>query len=164
MLRIIGCVMIVFAGSMLGFLKSDGLFRRAKLLGRIITGLNLLKTDIGYGKKDLRTALLGIGKNHDIELFSKTAEELSEKGVKEALNNALAVYSEPLKEGDKEPIFALSENLGMTDVASQVSAIETAIVSLDSALKEAEEDYRRLGKMYRSVGVLGGLLVAIIFI
>ena len=89
---------------------------------------------------------------------------MSEKGVKEALNNALAFYSEPLKEGDKEPIFALSENLGMTDVASQVSAIETAIVSLDSALKEAEEDYRRLGKMYRSVGVLGGLLVAIIFI
>lgn len=164
MLRITGCVMIVFAGSMLGFLKSDGLFRRAKLLGRIITGLNLLKTDIGYGKKDLKTALLGIGKNHDIELFLKTAEAIGERGVKRALSDALMLYGEPLKEGDKEPIFALSENLGMTDVASQVGAIETAIVSLDFALKEAEEDYRRLGKMYRSVGVLGGLLIAIIFI
>ena len=60
MLRIIGCVMIVFAGSMLGFLKSDGLFRRAKLLGRIITGLILLNTDIGYGKKALKTAILSI--------------------------------------------------------------------------------------------------------
>ncbi len=156
--------MIVFAGSMLGFFKSDGLFRRAKLLGRIITGLNLLKTDIGYGKKDLKTALSVIGKNHDIELFSKTAEAIGEKGVKKALNDALMVCDEPLKDGDKEPILALSENLGMTDVDSQVGAIETAIVSLDFALKEAEEDYKRLGKMYRSVGVLGGLLGAIIFI
>ncbi len=156
--------MIIFSGSMLGFLKADGLFRRSKLLGRIITGLNLLKTDIGYGRKDLKAALSNIGKNHGIELFSKTAEGMGEKGIKKALGDALDFCGEHLKDGDKEPILALGENFGMTDVNSQINAIENAVLSLSEASKEAEEEYKRLGKMYRSVGVLGGILGAIIFI
>lgn len=156
--------MIIFAGSMLGFLKADGLSRRAKLLGKIIAGLNLLKTDIVYGRKDLKTALSVIGKNHDIELFSKTTEGMSEKGIKKALGEALDSCGEHLKDGDKEPLLALSENLGMTDTESQINAIENAIIILTEASKEAFEEYKRLGKMYRSVGVLCGILGAIIFI
>lgn len=156
--------MIIFAGSILGFLKADGLSMRAKLLGRIIMGLNLLKTDICYGRKDLKPALSVIGKNHDIELFTKTAEGMSEKGIKKALVEALDSCGEHLKDGDKEPIMALSENLGMTDIESQINAIENAIITLTEASKEADEEYKRLGKMYRSVGVLGGMLVALIFI
>ena len=52
----------------------------------------------------------------------------------------------------------------MTDTESQINAIENAIITLTKASKEADEEYKRLGKMYRSVGVLGGMLVALIFI
>ena len=58
MFRIIGAGLIIFAGSMIGFLKSDSLKKREERIGRIISGLNLLETDIGYGKCDLFSALL----------------------------------------------------------------------------------------------------------
>jgi len=164
MLRITGAVLVVFAGSMIGFLKSDGLLKRARLLGKIITGLNLLKAQIGYGRTSLRDALLSIGRSQDIELFSKTAENMTEKGIKSAVLEALETCGEHLKGEDKEPIIALAENLGMTDAKTQESAIETAVITLATAKNQADEEYARLGKMYRSIGVLGGLLGAILFI
>lgn len=163
MFRIIGAGMIIFAGSMIGFLKSDGLKKRGECLDRIISGLNLLETDIGYGKTDLSKALFSIGENHKIEMFKIMAKNLSKDGIKVALDKALAT-EEFLLEKDKEPMRALSEILGMTDSKTQVSAIKRAVSGLLEGKKEALEEYARLGRLYRSCGILGGILGAIILI
>ena len=164
MLRIIGAGMIIFSGSMLGFLKSDSLKKRVDSLGKIISGLNLLETDISYGKKNLKSALLTIGKHHDIPLFKNAAQKIDEKGIKKALDMALESEGSYLLKQDKAPLIALGENLGMTDTASQVTSIRRAVSALCEGKKEAENEYARLGRLYRSCGVLGGILGAIILI
>lgn len=163
MLRIIGAAMIIFAGSMIGFLKSDGLKKRAECLDRIISGLNLLETDINYGKKDLYGALFSIGETHKIDMFKTIAKNLSKDGIKGAIGTALA-EEEFLLERDKAPLRALSDNLGMTDGATQAQAIKRAVSSLLEGKKNAHDEYARLGRLYRSCGVLCGVLGAIILI
>ncbi len=163
MLRIMGAIMIIFAGSMIGFLKSDSLKKRAECLDRIISGLNLLETDISYGKADLYKALFSIGENHKIGMFKAIAKNLSKDGIKVAADRALA-EEEFLLERDKAPIRALADNLGMTDSVTQTGAIKRAVSSLLEGKKNAQEEYARLGRVYRSCGVLGGILGAIILI
>ena len=163
MFRIIGALMIIFAGSMIGFIKSDALKKREECIGRIISGLNLLETDIGYGKTDLFSTLLSIGENHKIDMFKAIAKNLSKDGIKVATDKALAEEGF-LLEKDKAPIRALAENLGMTDSKTQVGAIKRAVSELMEGRRNAQEEYAKLGRLYRSCGVLGGILGAIILI
>lgn len=163
MLRIIGAAMIIFAGSMLGFLKSDGLKKREECLDRIISGLNLLETDISYGRADLYGALSSIGETHKIGMFKTMARNISKSGIKDAISMALG-EEEFLLERDKAPIRALGDNLGMTDSKTQSQAIKRTILSLLEGKKNAQEEYVRLARLYRSCGVLGGILGAIILI
>ena len=163
MLRLIGALMIIFAGSMIGVLKSDSLKKRAERLDGIIAGLNLLETDISYGKTDLFSTLFSIGENHKIYMFKRIAQNLSKDGIKAATGKALS-EDEYLLERDKAPIMALAENLGMTDSITQSCAIKRAVSALSEGRKNAQEEYARLGKLYRSCGVLGGILGAIILI
>ena len=65
-------------------------------------------------------------------------------------------------ERDKEPVRTLGETLGMTDAENQTRAIDEAITRLIKAKKDAEEEYLRLGRLYKSVGFFGGVLVAIV--
>ena len=163
MFRVIGALMIIFAGSMIGILKADGLKKRVECLERIIAGLSLLETEITYGKSDLFSTLFSIGESHKTDVFKKIAQNLSKDGIKVATKKALA-EEDFLLERDKAPIMALAENLGMTDSITQASAIKRAVSVLSEGRKNAREEYAKLGKLYRSCGVLGGILGAIILI
>ena len=163
MLRLIGGFMIIIGGSAVGFLKANALKKRADAIGKIVTGLNLLETNIGYGRKTLKDALSDIGKSQEIGLFSETAGCMDKYGIKKALFSALS-EEDSLKDGDKTPIRELGENLGMTDGESQIKAIKRSVAVLLEQKAEAEEEYRRLGKLYREGGVLGGILGAVILI
>lgn len=159
--RIVGAVMIIVAGSMLGFMKADSLKQRVQDINKIITGLNLLETEISYGKRDLKDALFSIGEHINVDFFKKVSNGIDDLGTRKALNVAL-LDENALLERDKAPILALGENLGMTDGESQVVAIKRAVSALCELKKGAETEYERLGRLYRSTGVLGGILVAII--
>lgn len=163
MLRIIGAIMIIVSGSVIGFLKSEALRKRSESIERIISGLNLLETDISYKKADLKDALLSIGENHKISMFKAIAENLLKEGIKRAIDTALK-EEEFLLERDKEPVRALGDNLGMTDSKTQTQAIKRAVFVLTEERKNAQEEYARLGRLYKSCGVLGGILGAIILI
>lgn len=163
MLRLVGAVMIILAGSALGFLKADRMKKRTETIGGIITGLGLLETDIAYGKKALSESLLEIGEVCGIKLFLDTAEKMGEVGVKAAFLEA-AEGEEYLNLADKDALLELSGILGMTDTASQKKAIKRAVSVLSARENEAREEYKRLGKLYRECGVLGGILGAVILI
>lgn len=163
MLRLIGSFMIIVAGSAIGFLKADSLKKRVEELEKIITGLNLLETDIGYGRKDLKEILIAIGESQGIGLFLEIAKCMDEIGIKKAVCSAL-LEEESLKPTDIAPILELGENFGMTDVTSQIKAIKRTVSVLSERKSEAEEEYKRLGKLYREGGVLGGILGAVILI
>ena len=58
----------------------------------------------------------------------------------------------------------LSKLLGQTDVEGQISQIEVVNQFLNSQLENANEERRKNEKMYRTLGIVTGLTIAIILI
>ena len=54
--------------------------------------------------------------------------------------------------------------LGTSDVTGQLSAIAVFSEELSHITSECEEDRRRLGRLYRTVGILTGMMAGIIVI
>ncbi len=61
-----------------------------------------------------------------------------------------------------EIIVNLSETLGRCDLDSQLAALEYGIVILESRLQDAREYAAKHKKLYRALGVLSGLAIAIL--
>lgn len=62
----------------------------------------------------------------------------------------------------REMICSLGEVLGTTDVSGQLSAIALHRERLERAAEESRERCLRQGKLYQSLGLLGGALVAVL--
>ena len=58
----------------------------------------------------------------------------------------------------------LGKLLGQTDVEGQISEIEVVTKFLDTQLSNAEEERNKNEKMYRTLGIVSGLTIAIILI
>lgn len=69
-----------------------------------------------------------------------------------------------LTQRDWEPVLALGNTLGTTDVAGQVADCERCIRLLDARLEAAREDCGKRGRMYASLGVLTGVFFFILLL
>jgi stage III sporulation protein AB len=69
-----------------------------------------------------------------------------------------------LGESERGIIKSVGMALGASDVQGQLSMLEVNAQLLDKYSQEAHEEYRVKGKLYRSIGVLAGLFIAILII
>ena len=69
-----------------------------------------------------------------------------------------------LKEYDKDIIISTLKNLGRSDLESQNNIIENAITIIEKQIKEANEVKVKSSKVYKTVGIISGLLIVVIFI
>ncbi len=157
MLKIAGAVMIVASSSALGFSQAVRLKRRAEELGRLVSAMAHLENEISYGKGDIKSIVSSIGSLQKLSLFIRAAENMKTAGTKDAFLMALETDSEYLLGTDKKIIAGLAQNLGMTDTQTQVKSIRHTKGLLEVQRSEAEEEYMRSGRLFKSTGVLAGL-------
>jgi stage III sporulation protein AB len=62
---------------------------------------------------------------------------------------------------DQTLLVSFGSNLGGSDISGQIGLIKSTVHMLERQLELATEDYNKKGKMYRAVGMLAGLLIAI---
>ena len=67
-----------------------------------------------------------------------------------------------LKEDDKEIILMLGKLLGKTDKNGQISEIDLVSKFLDKQINDSEEDKQKNEKLYKTLGVVCGLVIAIV--
>jgi stage III sporulation protein AB len=67
-------------------------------------------------------------------------------------------------DGDREILLSIGNALGGSDTAGQIAMLELNRELLQARLREAAEMSARKGAMYRSVGLLTGLGLAVIVI
>lgn len=65
---------------------------------------------------------------------------------------------------DKDIIISTLKNLGRSDLESQSNIIENAITILEKQIKEANDVKIKNSKVYKTVGVITGLIIVVIFI
>ncbi len=62
----------------------------------------------------------------------------------------------------KDMLLSLGESLGTSDLAGQLMTLERAEHELEVIYEKALEQYRTKGKLYRCLGVLGGMSAALL--
>lgn len=170
MLKLIGAMLIVLTGALFGFHQAMLLARRPRQIGELIRSLQRLETEIGYGYTPLPEALTRTGRalrGPVGALLGSAGEELeraSGQTVRQIWQRTIERLwrSTSMKTAEREALLQLGPTLGMTDRDEQVKHLRLTVRQLEGEEALAREEQQRYERMWKSLGVLMGLLVVIL--
>jgi stage III sporulation protein AB len=172
MLKLVGAVMIVLAGTLAGFQRARQYADRPRHIRGLIAALQRLETEIMYGYTPLGEALRRIGVQSKGPLqwfFTTAAEEMgspNNRSAQDAIEIAMEAHwnQTAMKAPEKEIIRQLSCTLGTSDRSNQTTHIALALQQLKQEETAARDDQGKYEKMSKSLGLLlGALIVILIF-
>ena len=167
MLRLFGGICVLVFASYGGFYMSGRLKTRRDFLRSMSESLTYIASEIEFGHCELADIFMRIDNSSAAcDFFRKCAEGLQKSGIRRAWEKSVASCREnmPLKKEDIDVLLQLSTQIGMSDITGQKTVISRAVTHLDTYASSADEEYARLGKTYRSCGVLLGVFFLIIVI
>ncbi|WP_020616797.1 stage III sporulation protein SpoIIIAB [Paenibacillus daejeonensis] len=172
MVKLLGAILILFAGTMIGFQQAARFAERPRQLRQLAHALQRLETEIGYGYTPLDEALRRA--SHALAepaaaLFADAAARLSNGGettFREAWEAALAEHwpRTSMKRGEHEVMLQLGTLLGISDREDQMKHLRLALLQLQSEEEAAREDQVRYEKMCKSLGILAAALIVILMV
>ncbi|MDO4283314.1 MAG: stage III sporulation protein AB [Clostridia bacterium] len=166
---VISCGIIALCGYA-GIMKSKKLETREQILREMVIFLNLVKNDIRYmmnilpnayeiARQKLSTSLkIAIGKIV-IDMINYSNHAILEQSIMKNISDI-----DELTKYDKEVFISTLKNLGRSDLESQINIIDNSIHIIENQIKEANEIKLKNSKLYRTVGVITGLMIVIVFI
>jgi stage III sporulation protein AB len=172
MIKLIGCVVIIGASSMSGFIYSEKLNYRVYQLNEIHRAIHQLQNEITYVHALLPDAFKSIAhksKEPIKELFNRTSELLvnnEHENVYEAMISAINSMKNKLflNADDINVILDLSKTLGESDIEGQNSIFILTIENLKKQIVISEEFMNKNIKMYRYLGFSFGAMLVIALI
>lgn len=172
MFKIIILSLIVILCSFIGYLYGEGFKQRYLELSELMRSLIDMENEILYSYRPVPEVLAGISNKSEgivSDLFAEVSELLM-KGEMDNVNMAFA-YSlsnqsnqMAMTKEDCNIILDLSKSLGDTDISGQGQIFLLAKEKLTRALDVAEKEYRSNCKMYKTLGVGIGVMIAIFLI
>lgn len=167
--KIIIAIAILFITSYMGMELANSLKSREEVLTDMITFLRLVQNEMMYMLNSLPTAYEMSRQRLNTELknvLGAISLDMSEFGVEKIdasiTNNINSIKC--LNDYDKEIIISTLKNLGRSDLESQYNIIENGITIINKQIKEANEIKNKNSKVYKTIGVITGLMIVIIFI
>jgi len=169
--RLTGAICILVSAALWGEMKARSLGLRLAHLQHFQQALRLLSTEISYTATPLPRAFEVIGRriNGPVgEIFSRASRVMrdsNEMGAGEA-------WRQSLKQGTGETYFnqedlkiaeQLGISLGLSDREGQIKQIQLVSRQMEYALEEARQAKNKNERMWRYLGVLGGLALIIFF-
>jgi stage III sporulation protein AB len=158
-MRLILAIFCLLAGTVFGLYRSAELKRRERLLAEIIQLLENMAVQIRYRALPLSELFNEL---QGSEFLERVGANCVRPKWREAWNAAAADFPELIEERDI--LVSIGNSLGSSDTAGQVAMLELNKELLTSRLAEASDTATKKGAMYRSVGVLAGLGLAIIIV
>ena len=172
LIRIIGMMLTLAASAAFGIYMSNlGTFRRKDLL-EIKKALLILKSEIEYIASPLPEAMANISlrvAQPVAGLFDGYATALANNTAgKTAYELWLDVIEEHksssfMKSEDWEVIGNFGKTLGYLDKQMQVDSIRFTMEYIDAQIGELQESNPKNARMYKSLGIIGGILMVVIF-
>ncbi|RUS48059.1 stage III sporulation protein SpoIIIAB [Cohnella sp. AR92] len=170
MIKLIGAALVLFAGTMIGFLQAARFAERPKQIRHLLHALQRLETEIGYGQTPLPEALSRVARVLPpvlavlFERISKELRSVSGETVKDAWERIMneGWPATAMKAGEKEAILRLGSSLGGSGRDDQLKHVRLAVLQLQDEEAAAREDQAKYERLSRSLGVLGAALVVIL--
>lgn len=166
----IGAILLIIATSAIGFEKSSRLKKRPLQILHLKSALQIMEAEIVYSQHLIADVCLRISTqvkapiNHFFQQIGEKMDvydDLSYLWVSEL--DQLKTYS-ALEPDELNILKQFGQTLGHFDLVNQQKQIELAIVYLDRILLDAQSNYSVFSKVYRGIGVLSGVLIALILI
>ena len=149
----------------IGILISKSYENRVKELKEFKNILNVMKTKIKFTYELLAEIFKQISKDNQTnveKIFGHMANQLAYYPAKDTWENCIQNADISIKQEDKDILKKLGKLLGQTDVDGQISEIEVTQNFLDAQIEKAEEEKRKNQKMYKTLGIVTGLVFVII--
>lgn len=170
-LKMLGSLLVIVASVSIGFKLAEQYAERPRQIRQLISCLSALKSHINYTAIPLPDALTqctgGIA-GPVAELFHNMASILVNNGwltPQAALKQALTESDKlALSQPEKEVLAVFSANLGGMNREEQHKSLDLAQEQLARIQYEAERLCEQNVKMYRYLGICGGLAVVIILV
>ena len=165
--KIILLISIVVASTILGILFSKKYSNREKELKEMKSALNIFATKIKFTYEPIPNVFLEIANKIEGnvgKIFARASNRMKEENAGEAWKNAFLDVPNNLSKEDTTILSNLGRMLGQTDVEGQISEIEVVVQFLNTQLENAKQEKIKNEKMYRTLGIVGGLTIAIILI
>lgn len=170
LLKLIGSVFLLFAGTMFGFYQAMQYARRPRQIRQLVGILQRLETEVSFGLTPLPEALLIVSRQSTEPLAGmlhmageqleikdgRSMREIWESSISQTWNQS------SMKKNEKEIMLELGFTLGRSSSSDQVKHLRLAASQLQVEEAAALEDQQRYEKMWRSLGVLVGALAVIL--
>lgn len=171
-MKIAGSLMVITAGTALGFAAAARYNERPRHIRQLIGCLASLKAYISYISMPLPQALISCtqGVNGPVcDFLCQTADILNHKAwlsPQEAINQVLASMRNELtfERPEIELLSALGANMGTTSRDEQQKYLDMVQEQFRKIEQEAIKLREQNTKMYRYLGVCGGLVIVIMLV
>lgn len=170
--KLLGCSLVFVVSSLIGVVLAKAYSTRVQNIIDMITAFEILHTKISYNQTTLDEIFIDIGMQLGGvvgEVFNKmgeafegnmlyTADELWGKVIEENIKKCDFSFD------DIQVINEFSYMLGKSDIEGQLRNIDMTLSRLKSQLVRAENEEKKYSRMYKNVGILGGMGLAVILI
>jgi stage III sporulation protein AB len=170
MVKIFGIILILLSGSGIGFKASDNLVKQNKQLKKLNEMLVILRGEIKYNYSIMPQAFRNVSRRveHPFSEFlinvadnldkyeGKSVAEVWEMGINNNLESSL------LSKKHLEKLKDLGKTLGFLDMNMQLSYIDILTGELSKDIEENTIKMKENCKLYRALGIMGGILTVLI--
>ncbi|HIT53757.1 MAG TPA: stage III sporulation protein AB [Candidatus Fimivicinus intestinavium] len=169
-MKYVGMCCVLAACIWMGQYYSAGAARRIRALEQILLLLGLINSELAYCRTPVRELMRHIMRHGELsELpFLQLCGRMCEQGVAfpSAWSRALKrqCAERTLRREDISLLQAFGTQLGTTDLEGQLSLCGLYARLFEERLSQAREWKNKYAKLYTSLGVLGGLLIWILFL
>lgn len=162
--------LILYASTMVGFTISRNYSERPRQLQNLLTGVQMLLTEIVYAATPLSVALVHISRVLDNPVgafFARASQGIAEHmSAKRAWEEALdtLAHESALLTPDLDVLRYLGGVLGTSDREDQQRHLLVASRRLEGLHQTSQEEAKRNERMWKYLGVLCGIVVVIIIL
>lgn len=159
-------LLAIFAlSTAIGFFIAKSYQNRVVELKEFKNILNIMKTKIKFTYEPLAEIFKQISKDNESEvekIFGQMANQITYYQAKDVWENCIQDADISIKQEDKDILKKLGKLLGQTDIEGQISEIEVIENFLDMQIENAEDERKKNQKMYKTLGIVAGLVFVII--
>ena len=168
-IKVIGLLLLVAAGAFLGFSAAAGLSRRAAALEKIQRLLIQLGSQIRYTAAPVGELLAAAASSPEFQslpFLKAAAADLQIDGDFHTWRQGVKEQGEAsgLTAADRELLVHFGDGLGRTDVEGQLTNCRLYAEQLGERLGEARRDAATKSRLYVTLGVTGGIGLALLLL